>query len=351
MNKRLALSIFRYVSSLFLVLIIGSGIFIWWAVGTNLPTRSDLPIEQVKDALPPPAPETLVVASYNIGHGQGIKENAWDYRDKNVTMRQLTMVADAMKRMNADIFLLQEVDLDSHRTFRINEIELIKKTTGHPYHACAIVWEKNYLPFPYWPPAHHLGYVRAANCILSRFPLSNHQRILFDKPKSNPFWYNWGYLDRGIERVDVSIGDHKIALLNVHLEAWETEAREQQIEIINDYIKEIKGPVILGGDFNTMPPEATKRSGFADEPGADYTNEKTLAWFFANAVDLKIPILHAPDNNQFQLYTFPSDHPDRRLDHIYLLGKSLSFLDFRVVSDAGTASDHLPVVARIKYKD
>jgi endonuclease/exonuclease/phosphatase family metal-dependent hydrolase len=158
-------------------------------------------------------------------------------------------------------------------------------------------------------------------------------------------------LDRGIERVDVSIGDQKLAVLNVHLEAWETAAREEQIKIINEYIKEIKQPVILGGDFNTVPPDATKWSGFPDEPEADYTNEKTLAWFFANAVDLKIPTVDAPDNSPFQLFTFPSNQPDRRLDHIYLIGKNLSFLDFRVVSDAGTASDHLPVVAKIKYKD
>lgn len=350
MNKKVAWSMCRYLLSLILVVIVGVGIFIWWAVGGSLPTRSDLPIDAAKDAPVLPAPEQLVVASYNIGHGQGIKENAWDFRDKNVTEQQLTLVAEAMVKLNADVWLLQEVDINSHRTFRINQIEFIKERTKHPYHACAMVWEKNYLPFPYWPPAHHLGYVRAANCILSRYPLSNHHRIIFDKPKANPFWYNWGYIDRGIERADVILGDHTIALLNVHLEAWDKESRQEQIQTTLDYINEIKVPIILGGDFNTVMPDAPKNSGFADDKDADYAGEKTLPWLFEHAQSINVPKIISDDPNPFIRFTFPSNAPDRRLDHIFLLGNSLSFANFRVGFEAGIASDHLPVMAIINYK-
>lgn len=349
MNKRLFWSIFRYVLSLALLLVVSGLVFVWWAVGGSLPTRSTLAIDPVKAAQVWPAPEHLVVVSYNIGHGQGVKEQAWDYRDKDTTLKQVNMLADAIAAMNADIIMMQEVDLDSHRTFRINQLDFIKQKTKHSYHACANVWEKNYLPFPYWPPAHHLGYIRSANCILSRFPISNHQRIIFEKPKSNSYWYNLGYLDRGIERVDVEVGGKKIALLNLHLEAWEIAAREEQIKITNDYINELKMPVILGGDFNTVLPDAQKKADFADDPDMDYSKETTLSWLVANATDLHVPTLDAPNQTKFELYTFPSNDPDRQLDHIFLFGKSLSFVDYRVVSEAGVASDHLPVMARIRY--
>ncbi len=349
MNKRLGLSILRYITSLVLLLTLGLGIFLWWAIGGSLPKVSDLALDEVH-APPYPLPEHLTVVSYNIGHGQGIKEQAWDYRSKEVTENQLNLVADAMAKMDADIFLLQEVDLDSHRTFRMNQLEFLKKKTAHPYHACANVWEKNYLPFPYWPPAQHLGYVRAANCILSRFPLSHHQRIIFDKPEANPFWYNWGYIDRGIERVDVTLGQQKIALINLHLEAWDVKSREEQIQVVDKYVKELNMPTIIGGDFNTVVPEAPKLNGFLDDKDADYSKEKTLPWFFSNAKDLKIPNLSKNSEDPAQSYTFPSDNPDRRLDHIYLIGKNLSFASFRVVSEAGMASDHLPVMAKIIYQ-
>lgn len=350
MNKRLALSFCGYCFSLFALILLGFALLLWWGIGTTLPRESTLPVAAAPGAVPPAPPLALTVVSYNVGHGQGIKDNAWDYRDKATTIAQVNMVADAMKQLDADIFLLQEVDLDSNRTFHINQLELIKQKTGHPYEACALVWDKNYLPFPYWPPAHHLGYLKSANCILSRFPLSNHHRYIFDKPKSNPFWYNWGYIDRGIERVDVSIGDRTIALLNIHLEAWDVSTREEQIKVLKNYMDKIDLPIILGGDFNTVPPDAIKTSGFSDDPAANYANEQTLSWFYKNESELVTPTLTSTDQNPFDLFTFPSNLPDRLIDHIFLKGGNMSFLEYRVAKEAGLASDHLPVMARINYK-
>jgi endonuclease/exonuclease/phosphatase family metal-dependent hydrolase len=349
MHRRLMLSIVRYALSLVLALVVGLSLFVWWALGDQLSAFSQLEIVGSPDAIIPPPPENLTVVSYNIGHAQGVKEQAWDYRDKATTEKQLSMIADAMVKMDADVFLLQEVDIDSNRTYRINQIEFIKQKTGHAFHACANVWEKNYVPFPYWPPAHQLGYVRAANCILSRYPLSNHQRLIFDKPKSHPFWFNWGYIDRGLERVDVELGDKKVALLNVHFEAWETAARQEQIKVTKKYMDDINIPIILGGDFNTVLPDAPKKDGFADDPDAHFDRDSTFTWFMANAPNAHAMVPRSETNNAFELYTFPSNAPDRRLDHIYVSGP-LSFIEFRVVSEAGLASDHLPVWGRIKFQ-
>lgn len=349
MNKRLTLSFVRYIASLAGFLLIGLLIFLWWAVGNQLPKESLLEVGKTVGAVPGIPPETLKVVSYNIGHGQGVKENAWDYRDQKLTLEKLGELARVMKNMDADIFLLQEVDLDSKRTFRINQIDFLRDRTGHQYYACAIVWEKNYLPFPYWPPAHHLGNIKAANCVLSRFPLSNHQRIIFEKPKSNPSWYNLGYIDRGIQRVDVSIGNQVIALLNIHLEAWDIKTREEQIKITYEFMKNLNMPTILGGDFNTVLPDAPIKTGFVDDPKTNYAEENTLSWFLTADPKLKIPELSTISDDIFELYTFPSDSPNRRLDHIFLLGGKLSFVSFRIVKEAGTASDHLPVMATIKY--
>jgi len=349
MHRRLALSIIRYLLSLLVFIIAGLSVFIWWALGNSLPEKSLLEVAEVAQGVVPPPPALLSVVSYNIGHGQGIKEHAWDYRDKATTERQLNDIANKMTQMNADIFLLQEVDIDSNRTYRINQIEFLKQRTGHAYHACANVWEKNYLPFPYWPPSHHLGYIRAANCILSRYPLSNHQRIIFAKPESNSFFYNLGYIDRGIERVDVELGDRKIAIINLHLEACGDKTRKQQIKITKEYMDGIEIPIVMGGDFNTIMPDASKKTGFIDDPKADYAQDQTLAWLIGNDKNLVVPHLDSPSNNPFDLYTFPSNQPDRRLDHIFLRGGHLSFSIFRVVAEAGRASDHLPLMARLSY--
>lgn len=344
MNKRKAIRNFSY-AIIFLATPIA--LFIWWAVGTNLPPHAVLPIENVTQGQPVLAPEQLTISSYNMGHGQGIKDNPWDHRDRGVTERQLTLVAEALKRTDADIVLLQEVDLDSQRTFHINQIEFIKSRTNYSYHACALVWSKNYVPFPYWPVEHHIGYVRAANCVLSKFPLSNHERIVFDKPEENPFWYNWGYLDYAMERVNVDVGTKTLAVINVHLDAFNKTSREKQIRLVDNYIRKIDLPVILGGDFNVIPPHAKKQNDFSDADD-DYRSEQTLQWFFTHAKNLKVPATPF-DDEPFKFCTFPSEKPDRQLDHIFLIGPSLSFVEFRVDTLAKTASDHLPIVAKINY--
>lgn len=353
MNKRVVSSLFTYFFSLVALLAVSIGIFVYWAVGDQLPKRSQLPIDApyAEAIIPQSAPEELVVVTYNMGHGQGVKDHAEDYRDKPTTMTHLTKVAEAINRMNADIVMLQEVDIDSQRTYRVDQVKYIQERTKHAYVACANLWEKNYLPFPYWPPVHHLGYMRMANCILSRYPLKNQERIVFDKPESNPFWYNFGYIDRGIQRVDVTIGTKNLTLLNLHLDAWENLAREKQIKVVNEYLGELNYPVIIGGDFNTVPADASMKSGFVDDPGVDYSNEQTLTWFIANVKDIKAPAFTMAHETDFDRFTFRSDSPNRLLDHIFLVGPSLSFSSYRVVKEAGTASDHLPVMATIRYDD
>lgn len=344
MNIRLFSSMCRYFLSILAVILLGIIFFLWWGIGGSLPDHAYLSVEGISSA-DKEAPDNLVLASYNIGHGQGLKEEAWDWRDKDTTERQLNLIVEAMIAMDADIYFLQEVDLDSNRTFHINQIEFIKARTKHAFHACALVWEKNYLPFPYWPPTHHLGYIRSANCILSRFPLSNHERIIFPKPKSNAFWYNLGYIDRALQRVDVKIGDQSIALINLHLEAWDKESREEQITKTIDFINNINLPIILGGDFNTVMPKALKKHGFTDDKDANYEGEQTMEILLSKIKGLKA----APIDENISA-TFPSINPNRRLDYIFLIGDDLSFIDFRIAHEASIASDHLPVVSSIKYR-
>ena len=346
MKKSVFSSFIKYIFSLTLILFLILAAFAYWALHTSLPKESYLDVNKRPNSEVRAYEGDIKIVSYNIGHAQGIKQNAWDRKELDTTSTHLELLATAMKNMNADIFLLQEVDIDSHRTQRINQIEFLQEKLNFPYYACANMWEKNYVPFPYWPISDHIGYVRAANCVLSKYPLSNHHRIIFDKPSDNPFWYNWGYIDRGLQRVDVEINQQKIALINIHLEAWGKHTREEQIKVVSDYIGNIKTPLVLGGDFNTVPTDAVKKNRFSDDDDDDYENEETFSLLLQRNPNLK---MESFDNNDKIYFSFPSDAPNRLLDHIFV--KDLIYKDFSIQEQANTASDHLPVMANISLKD
>jgi endonuclease/exonuclease/phosphatase family metal-dependent hydrolase len=272
-----------------------------------------------------------------------------DWRDETYTRQKLSELANVIQRLDADILLLQEVDINSKRSHHINEAELLVKAGEYPYSACAIVWNKNYVPFPFWPPKFHIGDIKTANCILSKYPMFKHQRIIFDKPDSNPFWYNWGYLDRGAQKLEVQIGSKSLFVVNMHLEAYEEEARENQARLIPTWIQDIKGPLVIGGDFNAIPSDASKRNNFADEPATFYLDDHTIDYLKEGLKDSTeaLPTSLCAVKEHLCL-TFPANEPTRRLDYLFAT-RGAKFVDGRTVTEAREASDHLPVLGLVEF--
>lgn len=324
-------------------------ILIWWAVGSTLPKHSFLSTHKAEIITVAPINNTITVATYNIAHGQGFKNHATDWRDESYTRTKMREVAKAIGFINADVVMLQEVDLNSNRTHHIDQIGWLVDSLKYSYWACAPIWEKNYVPFPFWPLKHHIGEVKTANCFLSKYPLSNHERVIFDKPKSNPFWYNWGYIDRGAQKVTVKVGNNNLTLVNVHLEDQDVNARVLQTVALTNWLKKAAGPLILGGDFNSIPNYASKKNNFMDDQKMTFTEDNSLQTILDNFEDETLAISAAEylKNEQINL-TFPSQSPTRKIDHIFAL-KGAKIIRGHVVQEAKNASDHLPVFAEISF--
>jgi endonuclease/exonuclease/phosphatase family metal-dependent hydrolase len=323
---------------------------IWWGIGSFLPRYSQLKIEHTVNATPKEKSSSLSLVTYNIAHGQGFKNHASDWREEQLTRKKMSEIAAALKKIDADIVLLQEVDLNSNRTHRINQVEWLVNAIGYSYWACAPIWEKNYVPFPYWPIKHHIGEVKTANCILSKYLLSDHKRFVFDKPESNPFWYNWGYIDRGAQHVIAHIEKKQITIINVHFEDQDEAAREKQARDLLQWIASMKEePMIIAGDFNAPPANSRKKDAFEDDADLRYTDDETIAILRNGLIDESEAISEKQHLlEERNTFTFPSHAPNRRIDHIFAL-KGAKVIQGRVIKEAGNASDHLPVWAKISF--
>ena len=138
-------------------------------------------------------------------------------------------------------------------------------------------------------------------------------------------------LDGTEPRAAAVIETDRVVFACAHLDYAQGIARMKQAEILTRELKErfrrTQKPVILCGDFNASP----------DSPTLDYFREN---WDIVSPYDL----------------SFPSDKPDLCIDYVMVLKNSCRH---RVVGRAGvrskfkfgdpkTASDHLPVVVKLR---
>jgi len=326
-----------------LMLVIAVVICLWWASGGDSDDRLVAPGLLMENAAAPAAPAQvpeLRVLSYNIGYGRGPAGDASGPWSEAHIRTGLDGIAQQVKGSRADLVFLQEVDLGARRTHHIDEGRYLLEATGLRFGSCVVTWEKNYVPFPYWPPSKHYGPMKSGQCILSRFPVVSSTRHRLPQPESSPWWRNRFYLNRAIDHAQVMIAGRPWEVFNVHTEAFEAKNRQDHARRLAELVTSLpdRSRVIVAGDFNAPPPEASQKKGFLDEPEVDFSDDTTIA--IARGMGLS-QVLADP-----LTFTFPADMPTRRLDYIFF-GSALEAVEARVLTaPPGPFSDHLPVFAR-----
>ena len=325
------------------VLLVAFTIFFFWASSGDSDDRDIAPGAIMENAAAPPAPAQvpeLRVMTFNIGYARGPAGDASGPWTEDQIRAGLDGIVGQIKSNNADLVFLQEVDIQSARSSDIDEGKYLLEAAGLRFSSCVITWEKNYVPFPYWPPSKHYGRMKSGQCVLSRFPIVQSTRHRLAQPDTNPWWRNKFYLNRAFNHVKVMIAGNEWDVFNVHTEAFDVVNRVDQAQRLVTLVGALqnKTRVIVAGDFNALPPEATQKAGFVDEPEADFSQDTTVAVLRTMGLPEVLP--------DPATFTFPADGPTRRLDYIYF-GTALTKAEAKVLGPPpGPFSDHLPVFAR-----
>ena len=280
-------------------------------------------------------PLGITIMTYNIGYASGDKNNLGAVLSKEEVLSNLDQIAQVIQNQNPDLIALQEVDIDAARSYHINQAEYLAKKAGYPYTATVITWNKRYVAWPYWPPQNQFGQVVSGQTILSRYPLKEQQVILFDKPKNNPFWYNWFYLDRMVQFLQVELPQGSLSIWATHLEAFDSQTREEQANILSRYIAANNNkPTLLLGDFNSISKKASNLTLKEETEIED--NGQSLA-----IIENMTGLINA--ESSITGLTFPSWKPIKKIDHIFYRS-DLKLKSVQVIEGI-LASDHLPLVA------
>ncbi len=221
-------------------------------------------------------PDTLKLVSWNIGYG-GLGADMDFFYDGGVqtrcseeqTINNLdAIIAQLQSLDDVDFVLLQEVDINSKRSYHMNQFEMIFAALNYPYYAVALNYSSTYVPIPLRDP---MGGVKSGLVVLSRHPISESIRRQYPSNVGLP--NRLFDLKRAMLSVAIKSSENDILWINnTHNSAFDDGAmRREEIQFIDSVIFE-NPRSITAGDWNSTPPgvlpskEALENQFFAPIP-------------------------------------------------------------------------------------
>ena len=261
-----------YLLGLFLLYVAGMLVFgtftDWKPVGTEeiAAFGNPAPVQEVPDSV-------ISLVSWNLGYG-GIgdrdfffynqKGGFWWTKPGTVRMSKERVIDNIggqgaeLRRMAADIVLLQEVDTAARRSYYTNQFAVMR--SAHPGYAAYFApnFKSKRVPIPLLQPWDHYGYVISGLVSLSRATPRTSERIQL--PGEFPWPTKLFQLDRCALRQVFAVADgRELAVYNLHLSAYDKGGgiRQQQMQAIRSAaLADFKAGryVVVGGDWNQLPP-------------------------------------------------------------------------------------------------
>ena len=170
--------------------------------------------------------------------------------DKETVQENLEAISNQIKETDPDVVFLQEVDLDSKRSYYINELDTITESLTGYNSSFAENYKTLYVPYPL--PT--IGKVDCGLATLSKYEVTDCKRISLPCPFSYPMRLCNLKRCLMVSRVPIEGSDKELVLVNLHLEAYDDgEGKAAQTAQLKELLEEEadKGNyVIAGGDFN-----------------------------------------------------------------------------------------------------
>ena len=268
--------------------------------------------------------DSLTVVVWNIAHGRGAVRSNWQEKPEG-KVRRVIEIAQFIKKLDADIVVLNEVDFSSTWSGGFDQAKAIARNAGFPYYARQCNLDFGFL----------IGRWQFGNVILSRYPILGVSAV--DLP---PFrdWEDWLVGRKRGLLCSIDLGkEGTIHVMGLHLEHRGEAIRLESARFLASQLLEIDGPLIVGGDLNTTPSSA---------PKANLTSSGD------NAFDTLIELtglhpkpLRVDDASQM---TFPSWKPHTAIDWLLFSPDHFDWVDDQVMTS--DLSDHLPVVTTLLRK-
>ena len=255
------MKILKRITIAILIVVIAAGGFLGWLTVVEYKPNPVDPAETIsttKESKSVELGQDLDILSWNIGYaGLGAKEDFFmDGGEKvapdsvEVMEGYLDNIVKYINKENPDFAMIQEVDLNSDRTFNFNQTaKFTDKNTNF-----APNFRAKFVPFP-MPP---LGKMDSGLLSTTDLEVEKAERIAL------PVAFSWPVRTANLKRcllatyIPIKDSHKKLVVVNLHLEAYDSgEGKIKQSKALRDFITneyEKGNYVIAGGDFNQTFP-------------------------------------------------------------------------------------------------
>ena len=305
-----------------------------------------------------PLGEQIKLISWNIGYGglgkasDFFMDGGEDSRsaDRETVINYLDGIKGYLSSQQPELLLLQEVDYDSRRSYRIDQSEILSSGSAYTTYnfACPFV------PIPLPPIGRvYSGLMTDTGYSGTEYTPEKVERIALPNP------FSWPVSAANLKRcllvsyLPLEGSDKQLVLINLHLEAYDDgEGKIAQTKQLREFMEQEYGKgnyVIAGGDFNQSFPGALEAYPChleeLWEPGQLAEDALPAGWDLA--YDLAAPscrLLNQPydpvDTENTQHYVIDG----------FIISPNVELLEVYTEDMGFEHSDHNPVVLNVELK-
>lgn len=278
-------------------------------------------------------PAQLRVVAWNVKYGAARIPFWFDCWGDRVQMTKaevdtnMAKLYAAIQELNPDVLMTEEIEVNSRRSAYFDMVRGILENTDLNYAAYYETWDSQYVA------SEGVGRVNLGNAIFSKYPITKAERIRQVDRSDQDALTAMFYIKRAIGRAEIEIrgpsgaaaAADKVVAMVVHTEAYDNDGTKQkQIKQIHDLALKETLPIVVGGDFNELPPTAAKVVGFMDERekavcSADFVQPPYTPAVMKPFYDDMVPFIDltqygSSEADQKQFYTHTVLGPDEKND-------------------------------------
>lgn len=303
--------------------------------------------------------ETISLMTFNIGYAglgkdedfvmDGGKKGRADSKD--VLLSYLEGIKTTLKDNQVDIYLLQEVDKPSRRSYFTNQANTFKELFSNYDESFSLNFKADFVPFPV-SFTDYLGKVESGIQTLSKYEIEESFR--HQTPGSFAWPLRVANLKRAIQVNYLPIvgTTKKLVIINLHLSAYDDGGmRILETEYLMELLKqekELGNYVIVGGDFNQtyeavennyLIPEAEVKKGLW-APLILKESSVAEGYQFIYSEIATCRSLDKPLTDELNHYYYIIDG--------FIISDNVEFVSFENLAQGFLYSDHEPLILEVK---